>query len=119
MNESHEPKSVMKAYDPPPDGTTTGDFMQPKAKGKDAQDANAGTLNVPTREQLQHMTRNSDQVEISQQEIEQTVGHHDESDENAADGDIPLPAGFRQDELGHDGESNDDLLRADMVNGGG
>lgn len=119
MTTPHEPDSIFRAVDPPPEGITTGDFMQPK-EHENAGQQNADTLALPTQEQLARMTRNSDQSEISQQEIEQTVGRYDESQENVTDGDIPLPAGHRQDDApDHDDlDSTDDLLRADMVNGG-
>lgn len=121
MSTSHEPESILRAIDPPPDGTTTGDFMQPKEKEQtDVGSNNADTLALPTQAQRTRMARGSDQTEISQQEIEQTVGQDDQSEENATEGDIPLPAGHRQDDApGHDDlDSTEDLLRADMVNAG-
>ena len=69
-------------------------------------------LAIPTEQEIEHLKQNSDQSELSQQEIEQAKGL-DKDATAKAQGKTPLPAGERQDE-----DDDDDLLRADMVNAG-
>ena len=84
----------------------TGERM-PKTPADVDDHLSGSVIPVPSQDELDHLAQNSDQSDLSEQAIEHATGRDPVLEAG------PLPAGQKQDE-----ETEEDIIRADMVQPG-